>query len=95
MITMLCFDVSSYFDNFFSNDIHCNDISLVINNIPTCVSSNDNDSLLAPFTIKEFKNALFQMNSDKSTGPENLNPAFLKQFSICVALNFQIRHNLA
>lgn len=51
----ICDIVVSSFENGFQSDNNCNDFSLVINNIFTCVSTYDNDSLLAHFSIYEFK----------------------------------------
>lgn len=39
----------------------------------------DNLELLAPF-CEEFKDALFQMHSDKSSGLDGLNPTFYQKF---------------
>ena len=71
------FDVDvSYFQNLFQSGNRCNDFLLVVNKVFACVSSYDNYSLLATFTIDEFKNALFLMDSNKSPGPNGLNPTF-------------------
>lgn len=50
---------------------------LVINNISTCVLAYDNHFLIDSFTIDEFKNSIFQMNSDKSPSPNGLYPTAL------------------
>jgi len=79
--------VVSYFTDLFQTKNIYNDFLHVINKIPTCVSNYDNDSLLAPFSMDEFKGALFHMNSDKSLRHDGLNPVFLKKIGIFVALN--------
>lgn len=60
----LCDVVVSYFNNLFQFENNCSDFLLVINKIPSCVFHYDNESLLTPFTINEFKDTLFQMDSD-------------------------------
>lgn len=49
-----------------------------------------NEFLLAPFTMEEFKLALFHMDYDKSLEHDGLNPAFLKKFGIFVVMNFSL-----
>ncbi|MCI11738.1 CNGC5-like protein [Trifolium medium] len=36
--------------------------------------------LTAPFGDDEFRDAIFQMHSDKAPGPDGLNPTFYKRF---------------
>lgn len=72
--------VSSYFHEVFQPESNCNDFLPIINKIPACVFPYDNDSLLAHFTIDKFKNALFQIGSNKSLGLDALNPIFYKKF---------------
>lgn len=51
----------------------------VINNISFCFSTYVNESLLALFSLEEFKLAPFHMKSDKSPGPKDLNSTFFKR----------------
>ena len=44
------------------------------------VSDATNDLLIASFTLEEFRTTIFQMHSDKSPGPDGLNPAFFQRF---------------
>jgi len=44
------------------------------------VSDEDNELLTHPFTVEEFKEAIFSMHPDKSPGPDSLNPAFFQWF---------------
>ena len=44
------------------------------------VSDEDNELLTHPFTKEEFKEAIFSMHPDKSSGPNGLNPAFFQRF---------------
>ena len=76
----ICDVTISYFNNLFQQKNICNDFLPIINKILISISSYDNDSLLSPFTIDEFKVALFQMNYDKSPGPNDLNPTFYNFF---------------
>lgn len=52
----------------------------IVNCMRTKINEEDNEKLLAPFVIGEFKEALFQMHSDKAPGPDGLNPDFFKRF---------------
>lgn len=69
----------SYFNNMFtpSSDI---DYDPVISNISRKTNNSDNFMLLAPFTTDEFKAAAFSMHSEKSLGPDGLNPGFYRRF---------------
>lgn len=42
--------------------------------------AEDNTQLISPFTEEEFKQATFQMHSDKAAGLDGLNPAFYQRF---------------
>lgn len=42
------------------------------------LNKEDNNLLLTPFTIYEFKKAVFEMHPDKALGPDCLNPAFYR-----------------
>jgi len=44
------------------------------------ITHQENDMLMALFTLEEFRKALFQMHSDRAPGPDGLNPAFYKRF---------------
>lgn len=44
------------------------------------VTEDDNQCLLRPLEIEEFKQALIQMHSDKASELDGLNPAFFKKF---------------
>lgn len=44
------------------------------------LNEDDNATLLAPFTIEEFRKAIFQMHNGKSPGLDGLNPTFYKKF---------------
>ena len=44
------------------------------------ISETENARLVVPFTIDEFRHALFEMNPDKSPGPDGYNPGFYQYF---------------
>lgn len=67
----------SYFDKLYSGvDV---DFDNIINHVLVYLSYDDNIPLFSPFSIDEFKIFLFQMDSNKSLGPNGLNPAFYKK----------------
>jgi len=59
-------------------------MDIVLNTVPTKVTAQMNDQLLAPFEEKEVKEALFQMFPTKAPGPDGL-PAhfFQRHWDIC------------
>jgi hypothetical protein len=74
----LCGVATNYFEHLFENGGTASSAGL--EHISHVVNSEDNNMLLAPFHIAEFKKALFSMHSDKAPGPDGLNPAFYKRF---------------
>jgi hypothetical protein len=52
----------------------------VLQAIDTRLNDHDNHMLTAPFGDDEFRDAIFQMHSDKAPGSDGLNPAFYKHF---------------
>lgn len=44
------------------------------------VSKNENLELIYEITIKEVKETVFFMHPDKSSGPDDFNPAFFQSF---------------
>ena len=75
----ICDIVLSYFNELFS--VCDGEYDPVISCVKPSVSSVDNDQmLLAPFSIKEFRSALLQMHLDKSHGPNGFNLAFYQKF---------------
>ena len=51
----------------------------VLNTVPTKLTPEMNDQLLAPFTEKEVKEALFQMFPTKVPGPDGLPSHFFQR----------------
>jgi hypothetical protein len=52
----------------------------VINLVPTSITEDDNDMLLAAFTLEKFKQAAFSKQADKCLGPDGFNPCFYQHF---------------
>ncbi|CAJ2636477.1 unnamed protein product [Trifolium pratense] len=52
----------------------------VINAVTSNISAEDNNDLTAPFSIAEFKDAVFSMEADKCPGPDGFNPGFYHNF---------------
>jgi hypothetical protein len=78
----LCSLSLEYFTSLFTATT-C-DTEPILQVIKSCIDGEDNCMLVAPFNSDEFKNAVFQMHSDKAPGPDGLNPAFYKRFwSLC------------
>ncbi|MCH80235.1 hypothetical protein A2U01_0001001 [Trifolium medium] len=78
----VCEVAKNYFEQLFSPGQQGHDT--VLNYIIPSITEADNNQLTTPFQIKEFKEALFAMHSDKAPGPDGLNPAFYKRFwSLC------------
>lgn len=69
---------TDYFNNLYSSS---NSLATeMVANMPECVNEDDNLLLTAPFTMVEFKDALFQMQPDKAPGPDGFNPRFYQHF---------------
>ncbi|MCH80360.1 replication protein A 70 kDa dna-binding subunit, partial [Trifolium medium] len=67
-----------YFLNLFQQ--HNGERSTVLNAVSPSISLEDNDALTAPFTLAEFKEAIFAMEGDKCPGPDGFNPGFYHHF---------------
>lgn len=66
-----------YRELFTESNISC---SRVIGCIDKGISRDQNEMLLESVTTKEVKQALFQMNPDKSPGPDGFNPGFYQKY---------------
>ncbi|KAL8465080.1 hypothetical protein ACS0TY_034540 [Phlomoides rotata] len=73
--------VHNYFTDLFvgSNQV-ADDIDAMLSPLRLCVSEVDNNSLTAPFTKEEFKEAINEMHPDKAPGPDGFNLAFYQKF---------------
>lgn len=63
------------------------DVDQVIEAVPIRILMEDNEKLLTPFTIDEFRNATLSMHPDKSPGPDGFNAAFYNHFWKTCGLN--------
>ena len=81
----LCDIANVYFNNMYVTSSV--DIDPIINSIPSYTLFANNISLIAPFSIEEFKDALFSMFSNQSPSPDGLNLS-TKDFGIFMALIF-------
>ncbi|GAU36460.1 hypothetical protein TSUD_166260 [Trifolium subterraneum] len=78
----VCEVAKNYFEQLFSPGQQGH--NTMLDYIMPSITEENNNQLTSPFQIKEFKEALFAMHSDKAPGPDGLNPAFYKRFwSLC------------
>jgi hypothetical protein len=52
----------------------------VLNAVNSTITLEDNNALTVPFSIAEFKEAVFSMDADKCPGPDGFNPGFYQHF---------------
>lgn len=74
----LCTMARDYFDHLFQAQQGIYDH--IIDLVKPKILQEDTDFLAAPFSEKEFKEALFQMHPDKVPSSDGLNPAFYQLF---------------
>lgn len=79
LVIMNCVMLQFLTSTICSKRNNTTDFPPIINKIPVSASAYDNDSLLPHFTMEEFRLALFQMDSNKSPGPDGFNPVFFKK----------------
>lgn len=72
--------IVQYFRELFTSGGSVGD--LVLNCVETKVSQEYNELLMVPFDASDVKDALFSMHPDKSSGPDGMNPIFIKNFGI-------------
>ncbi|MCI44963.1 CNGC5-like protein, partial [Trifolium medium] len=74
--------VRDYFSNLFQKQASSRES--VLSALSSSVTNEDNNKLTTPFTMEEFKEAVFSMQDDKCPGPDGFNPGFYKKFwDIC------------
>ncbi|KAL8145631.1 hypothetical protein AgCh_003685 [Apium graveolens] len=69
--------ISGYFQDLFNSEQ--TEEEEVIRCVKESISSEQNAELLKQVTAEEVKKALFQMNPDKSPGPDGMTPAFYQK----------------
>jgi hypothetical protein len=74
----LCEVARDYFVDIFKKQNSI--IDPVINVVNQSISPEDNIMLTEPFTMEEFKEAMFSMHPDKCPGPDGFSPSFFQQF---------------
>lgn len=85
----LCNDAKSYFGNLYCS--FTVEINEVINHVLLYLLFNENSSLIAHFSIDGFKTAFFQIDSNKSLGPDSLMPTIYKFFGTYVTFIFSLQ----
>lgn len=63
---------------FTASNVHWDQ---VVECITQEITTNQNEGLLIPVDAKEVRQAVFQMHSDKSPGPDGFNPGFYQKYS--------------
>ena len=71
--------ISDYFQHLFSSEVGLPD-DRVLNKVKHCVTDYMNETLLAPYTAEEVKQALFSIGDLKAPGPDGLHAIFYKKF---------------
>jgi hypothetical protein len=73
--------ITRYYKNLFGQPVESN-ISLDESNIDDIsqVTENENETLTSPFTMAEIKEAVFQMEHNKATGPDGFPAEFYQVF---------------
>jgi hypothetical protein len=74
----MCIVAQGYFEQLFAANAGVHEP--VLDLMSQCVSMDDNIMLTTPITKEELRQALFQMQPDKSPGPDGFNPAFYQRF---------------
>lgn len=81
--------LTRYYDNIFKSEgSDFEAMEEVLQAVLPCVSSDMNDSLIAPYTDEEIKKALFQMHPSKSPGPDGMSPFFIKNIGMWCIMMF-------
>jgi hypothetical protein len=74
----MCNMAQNYFEQLFSANAGVHEP--VLDLMSQCVSMDDNSMLTSPIKKEELRQALFQMQPDKSPGPDGVNLEFYQRF---------------
>ena len=74
----MCIVAQGYFEHLFAANVGVHEP--VLDLMSQCVSMDGNIMLTSPITKEELRQALFQMQPDKSPGPDGFNPTFYQRF---------------
>lgn len=74
--------ITEYFQNLFTSEVVIPTVE-VLNKVKSRVSSYMNESLLAPYTMKEVKKVLFSIGDLKAPGSDGLRAVFYKKVLAC------------
>jgi hypothetical protein len=83
-------DICNVARNYFVNIFQKQNSTLppVLDAISPSISVDDNINLTAPFSLEEFREALFSMKADKCPGPDGFNPGFTNTFGLYAVHKF-------
>lgn len=70
--------IGSYYDSLFKSQ--GSDMGNIFECIESRINSEQNEQLIQEFTAEGVKTTIFSMHSDKSPGPDGMNPAFYQLF---------------
>lgn len=76
--TWICSIAKSYFENIYASKDGVYD--LVLNGIQAPITDEENIRLSRPITRSKLQAAAFEMHPNKSSGPDDFNPAFFHKF---------------
>jgi len=74
----MCGIAKQYFDELFTGNE--GNMQEIIELVQPAITEEYDRKMRKSFTMEEFRQALFQMHSDKAPGPNGLNPTFFKHF---------------
>jgi hypothetical protein len=76
---VLCNIVYNYFENLFTTEVADQDPN-VLSDVQHVVTPAMNSGLMAPFSYKEVRKALFRIGDFKAPGPDGMHAIFYKKF---------------
>jgi len=73
-------EASDHFEKLYGEEIRAEQNDSLLNTIPNLITPKMNWVLESEITLKETKEALFAMDSDKAPGPDTFTPRFLQTY---------------